>query len=147
MTVFFGRWNRLISTCAALIKDSQALTIFLAIGFLTLTACTPSTPIREFASKNAISLKYSAYDSVPTITAEAREMAAKHCAQYGKHANYKGGNAVNAFTTEETHQFACEDTKTDDSAIIAAQSQRPEYQAPLQTSCSTVGSFTNCYSY
>jgi hypothetical protein len=146
--MFIRRWNRPVATYAVHIKDRQASARFLAIGFLlALTACAPSAPVREFASKNAISLKYSAYDSVPTLTAQAREMAIQHCAQYGKHANYKGGNAVNAFTTEETHQFACEDTKTDDSAVIAAQSKRSTYQAPMQTSCSTVGSFTNCYSY
>lgn len=83
-------------------------------------------------------------------------MAVQHCAKQGKYANYKGGNAINAFSTEEIHHFACEKTKTDDSAVIAAQSQRPThvtvpvhqpYQAPRQTSCSSIGTFTNCYSY
>jgi len=127
-----------------------------ASAFLSVAACAPSTPVQDFASKNGISLRYSAYDSVPTLTAEAREMAVQHCAEHGKHANYKGGNAANAFTTEEIHQFACEKTKTDDSAVIAAQSKRPtyiavptyqSYRAPQQTSCMTVGDFINCQSY
>ncbi len=80
-------------------------------------------------------------------------MAVQHCAKFGKYANYRGGNAVNAFTAEEIHQFACESTKTDDSAVIAAQSRRPTYVevpthvVPQQTSCTTTGHITNCYSY
>lgn len=120
---------------------------------LALCACVPTAPVADFASKNGIAIRYSAYDTVPTLTAEAREMAIQHCAKYGKHANYRGGNAVNAFTAEEIHQFACESTKTDDSAVIAAQSQRPSYievptyVAPQQTTCTTTGHLTNCYSY
>ena len=61
---------------------------------------------------------------MPTLTAEAREMAIQHCAKYKKFANYMGGNAANAITAEEIHQFACENTKTDDSRVIAGQSKR-----------------------
>jgi len=92
---------------------------------LVLTACSSTSPSTEFSSENGISLRYSAYDSVPTLTAEAREMAIQHCAKYGKFANYIGGNAANLLTAEEIHQFACGNTKTDDSAMIAAQSVRP----------------------
>ena len=83
--------------------------------------------MQDYASENSISLRYSAYDSVPTLTSEARDAAIKHCAKYGKYANYQGGNAVNAMSTEEIHRFACEDRKTDDSAVIAGQSDRPSY--------------------
>jgi hypothetical protein len=84
-----------------------------------------SAPITQFASENGIALRYSAYDSVPTLTAEAREIAIQHCAKYGKFANYRGGNSANLLTAEEVHQFVCENKKTDDSAMIAAQSKRP----------------------
>lgn len=92
---------------------------------LLLVACTTGPPTQDFASENGISIKYSAYDSVPTLTAEARELAVQHCAKYGKFANYRGGNAVSEFTAEEIHQFACEDVKTDDGVVIAGQSNRP----------------------
>ncbi|WP_146184009.1 hypothetical protein [Aliiroseovarius pelagivivens] len=87
----------------------------------------PTTPMAEYASENAISIRYSAYDTVPTLTAEAQDMAVKHCAKYGKFANYRGGNAANALTTEEIHRFACERRKTDDGSVIAGQSRRPGY--------------------
>ncbi|WP_428516584.1 hypothetical protein [Roseovarius sp.] len=102
--------------------------IAIAPFFLILAGCmSPTSPVQEYASETSISLRYSAYDSVPTLTSEARDMAVRHCAQYGKHANYQGGNAANALTTEEIHRFACESKKTDDSAVIAGQSQRPGY--------------------
>ena len=93
--------------------------------FVLVAACTPTAPVPDYASANSITLRYSAYDSVPTLTSEARDAAIKHCAKYGKYANYQGGNAVNAMSTEELHRFACEDRKTDDSAVIAGQSRRP----------------------
>ncbi len=121
---------------------------------VSLLGCTTGTPTVDYASENGISLKYSAWDTVPTLTAEARDIAVKHCAKYGKHANYRGGNAVNAMiSAEELHQFACENAKTDDSGIIAAQSDRPDYvpvpvyQPPTQTTCNTVGTSTNCVTY
>lgn len=131
----------------------------MATGLLCIAACSPTAPVPEFASESGISLRYSAYDSVPTLTAQARDVAVKHCAQYGKFANYRGGNAVSPISAEEIHQFACESTKADDSAIIAAQSKRPEYvpvptyqptpvyQPNTYTNCTTVGISTNCISY
>ncbi|MCV2873602.1 hypothetical protein OEZ71_14970 [Defluviimonas sp. WL0050] len=92
-----------------------------------LAACTPTTPTLHFASENAVALRYHAYDEVPTLTAQALDEAARHCAKYGKFANYKGGNAVNALSTEEIHQFSCDKTKSDDSAVIGGQARRPSY--------------------
>lgn len=120
-----------------------------------VSACAPTPAQQDYVSKNVISFKYSAYDAVPTLTAEAIDKATEHCAQYGKYANYKGGRAVNLYSTEEIHQFACEAKKTDDSAIIAQQSQRPDYiyvpsvavSTPTHTSCNTLGTFTNCTTY
>ncbi len=121
---------------------------------LVLAACTTGTLTQEFASENGISLKYSAWDTVPTLTAEASDIATRHCATYGKFANYRGGNAVNALVSaEEVHKFACEKTKADDNAVIAAQSTRPDYvvvpvySSPTQTSCTTAGASTNCVTY
>ncbi len=99
-----------------------------------VSACSPSNAVQEYASENTVSFRYSAYDSVPTLTAEARDKAAKHCAQYGKYANYQGGNAANAWTAEEIHTFACEDFKTNDGAVVAGQSDRPDFvYVPVQT--------------
>lgn len=132
-----------------------ALQISALSGAVALAACAPSPAEQDYASQNAISFKYEAWDEVPTLTAEAIDKAVQHCAQYGKYANYKGGRAVNAFSAEEIHQFACEDRKTDDSAIIAQQSKRPDYvyipavsaQTPTYTNCNTIGTFTNCTTY
>ncbi|MBR9765844.1 MAG: hypothetical protein GYB53_20575 [Rhodobacteraceae bacterium] len=102
--------------------------LLVAAPYLILAGCmSPTSPVQEYASENSISLRYSAYDSVPTLTGEARDMAIEHCARYGKFANYQGGNAANALTAEEIHRFSCESRKTDDSAVIAGQSQRPGY--------------------
>ncbi len=101
---------------------------YLVICTIVVSGCVkPSPPTQDYASSNGISLRYSAYDSVPTLTAEARDAAIAHCAKFGKHANYQGGNAVNAFSTDEVHRFACESKKTDDSIVIAGQSKRPGY--------------------
>ena len=101
--------------------------VIITVFTLSLTACNATSPMTNFASENGISLRYSAYDSVPTLTAEAREKAIQHCATYGKFANYRGGNSVNQLSAEEIHQFACEKKKTDDSVILAAQTKRPGY--------------------
>lgn len=89
---------------------------------LGLAACAPTAPVKDFTSQNGISLKYSAFDEIPTLTPEAQDMAIQHCAQYGKFANYRGANAPNPLTAEEVHRFVCEKMKTDDSEVIAAQS-------------------------
>ncbi len=96
--------------------------------FIMLAGCVaPTAPVQDYASENSITLRYSAYDSVPTLTSEARDMAINHCSKFGKYANYQGGNAVNALSSEELHRFACEKQKTDDGAVIAGQSKRPSY--------------------
>lgn len=92
-----------------------------------LSGCMATAPIQHFASPNGIALRYEAYDEIPTLTPEARELAIQHCAKYGKYANYKGGNAVSPLSAEEIHTFECDNVKRDDSAIIAAQSVRPTY--------------------
>ena len=92
-----------------------------------LVGCVSTPPSQTYSSETGITLKYSAYDSVPTLTAEARDMAVKHCAKFGKFANYRGGSSANAITADEIHQFACEKQKTDDGTVIAGQSERPSY--------------------
>ena len=73
-----------------------------------LISCSPSTPQITFASENTISIKYSAYDWVPTVTAEAIDMAIKHCAKYNKGMRLISSNAENPLSTEEIHTFMCE---------------------------------------
>ena len=67
----------------------------------------PTKPIVLYASENTIALKYSAYDSRPTVTAEAIDMAVNHCAKYGKGMKLLSSNAVSAFSTGEIHTFMC----------------------------------------
>ncbi|MBY6158500.1 hypothetical protein [Pseudooceanicola nitratireducens] len=100
--------------------------ILMALSAIALvSACSTATsPVQKYASPHSITLNYSAYDMVPTLTSEARDMAIDHCAKYGKFANYQGGNAVNPLSSEETHRFACESRKTDDGKVIAGQSNR-----------------------
>ncbi len=100
--------------------------LILSAVVLSISACAPSNAIQDYGSENTVSFRYSAWDSVPTLTAEARDKAAAHCAKYGKHANYKGGNAVNLYTSEEIHTFSCDAVKIDDGNVIAGQSQRPD---------------------
>ena len=77
--------------------------------FYLLVGCqTPTKPIVHFSSENTISLKYSAYDIVPTVSAEAIDMAIKHCAKYGKGMKYVQGTAANMYSTQELHTFMCE---------------------------------------
>ena len=105
-------------------RVSKSVTI---IGVVLIPACTPSPPVEDYASENTISFRYNAYDSVPTLTAETRDKAIKHCAQFGKFANYKGGSAVNAmWSTGEIHTFACDEVKTDDGVVLAGQNKRPD---------------------
>ena len=100
--------------------------IVLMATVIATVGCRPTAPIQDHASENVVSFRYNAYASVPTLTAEALDKAMRHCARFGKFANYKGGAAVSEWTTEEVHTFACEDTKTDDGAVIAGQSRRTD---------------------
>ena len=82
--------------------------IFLFLGLIGLTACmTPTKPTIHFASANAIAIKYSAYDMLPTVTAEAIDMAVEHCKKHGKGMKLISSNAANSFTTQEIHTFMC----------------------------------------
>jgi hypothetical protein len=82
--------------------------IFLFLVLIGLTACfSPSKPIIHFASENSIALKYSAYDALPTVTAEALDMAVKHCEKHGKGMKLVSSNAANLYTTTEIHTFMC----------------------------------------
>lgn len=105
-------------------KHIRAIYMVAATG--VISACTPSPPVQDYASENAISFKYTAWDSVPTLTAETIDKAIQHCAQFGKFANYKGGSALNSWTAEEVHTFTCDDSKLDDGTVIAGQSRRPD---------------------
>lgn len=76
---------------------------------LILAGCgsAPTKPNIHYASENTIALKYHAYGMLPTVTAEAIDMAIKHCEKYGKGMKLVSSNASNAFTTEELHTFMC----------------------------------------
>tara|TARA_B110000967_G_C18567843_1_gene403369 strand:+ start:131 stop:400 length:270 start_codon:yes stop_codon:yes gene_type:complete len=82
--------------------------LFSLIISSVLIGCSPSTPKITFASENTISLQYSAYDYGPTLTAEAIDMAIKHCAKYNKGMRLISSNAASLYSTEEIHTFMCE---------------------------------------
>ena len=73
-----------------------------------LIGCSPSTPQITFASENTIEIKYNAFDIGPTVTAEAIDIAIKHCAQYNKGMRLVSSNAASLYSTEEIHTFMCE---------------------------------------
>ena len=82
--------------------------MFLFFVLVVLSACiTPSKPTIHYASANAIAIKYSAYDILPTVTAEAIDMAVEHCKKHGKGMKLVSSNAANKLTTEEIHTFMC----------------------------------------
>ena len=72
-----------------------------------VSGCMPTKPIVHYASENTFAVKYSAYDTLPTVTAEAIDMAVNHCAKYGKGMKLVSSNAVNGLTTLEIHTFMC----------------------------------------
>ena len=83
--------------------------IFIILSFvLTVTGCfSPSKPSIHFASENSIAIKYNAYDVLPTVTAEAIDMAVEHCKKHGKGMKLVSSNAANPLTTAEIHTFMC----------------------------------------
>ena len=82
--------------------------VFLLFALIGLNACfTPSKPTIHFASENSIALKYSAYDALPTVTAEAIDMAIEHCKKHGKGMKLVSSNAANLYTAQEIHTFMC----------------------------------------
>ena len=70
------------------------LLILLSLG---LYGCSPTKPIVHYASENTISINYSAYDYAQTVTAEAIDMAIRHCASYGKGMKLVSSNAVSPY--------------------------------------------------
>ena len=85
------------------------------LSLLVLAACAPSKPEIKYASENSIEIVYSAYDMKPTVTAEAIDIAVKHCAKHGKGFKYVSGNALNVMTsTKEIHTFMCTNDLVDE---------------------------------
>ena len=90
--------------------------LFVALSACALTACgmAPTKPVVDFSSENSISLRYSAYGYTPTVSAEAIDMAAKHCSKHGKGFKLVSSNAAGGMTTEEIHTFLCTNDFTDE---------------------------------
>jgi hypothetical protein len=65
-------------------------------------------PTIEYADDALVTIKYKAYYSAPYLTPAASDMAARHCAEYGKSAYYKGANVPSQWSTVELHEFRCE---------------------------------------
>ena len=87
----------------------------LAICFcLCVAGCSATSPVIHYASENTLELRYKAYDSQPTLTAEAIDLAVRHCEKYGKGVKHVSSRAVNLFTTKESHTFMCTNDFTDE---------------------------------
>jgi len=89
----------------------------LIVGFVAVLGCAgaPTKPQVHYASENSITLKYHAYDMGPTVTAEAIDMAIKHCEKFGKGMKLISSNAANAmWSTAELHTFMCTNNFVDE---------------------------------
>ena len=89
----------------------KKLLIMLLMTSGLLGCQTTTKPVVGYATENVISYRYHAYDMMPTLPIEVRDMAQKHCAQFGKNAVYKGYKPVHLLTTEQDHSFICETQK------------------------------------
>ena len=76
----------------------------------TIAGCgqMASEPTIEYADDALVTIKYKAYYSAPYLTPQASDMAARHCAEHGKSAYYKGASVPNLLSTVELHEFRCE---------------------------------------
>jgi hypothetical protein len=91
------------------------LTYIVPLILFSLVACGPSKPEIKYAGENSIEIVYSAYDIKPTVTAEAIDIAAKHCEKNGKGFKYVSGSAYNVMTsTKEIHTFMCTNDLVDE---------------------------------
>ena len=61
----------------------------------------------QYASENSIAITYNAYDVIPTVTAQAIDMAVRHCQKYGKKMTLISSNQKNMNSPEEIHTFMC----------------------------------------
>ena len=78
------------------------------LSLLVLAACAPSKPEIKYASENTIQLVYSAYDIKTTLSAEAIDIAIKHCGKYDKGFKHLSSNALNPMiSAKEIHTFLC----------------------------------------
>ena len=85
------------------------------LSLLVLVACGPSKPEIKYAGENSIEIVYAAYGMKPTVTAEAIDIAAKHCEKNGKGFKYVSGNAYNVMTSaKEIHTFMCTNDLVDE---------------------------------
>jgi hypothetical protein len=98
--------------------SSIKFVLIILVGVVVSSGCSPTKPQVAYQSENAFSLTYEAYGMRPTITAEARDIAARHCAKYGKNAFYKGGRPLSMVSTSEIHDFTCEINKNELSGSV-----------------------------
>jgi hypothetical protein len=92
--------------------------IFLAV-VITLVGCGAGTHTALNSSKNGIVISYDAYGMVPTLTADAKQMAIKHCASYYKDAQYIGWEIPSPLLTKENHGFECVEREIDSNVLVA----------------------------
>lgn len=87
--------------------------LVLLIFILFAVGCgTPTKPTIYSATENSISIKYHAFDVLPTVTAEAIDMAVKHCNKYGRGMKHVSSNGT-GLSFAEIHTFICTNDFTD----------------------------------
>jgi len=60
------------------------LKTYFSLIYLVACSASPTKPIIHYASENTIAIRYSAYDMLHALTAEAIDMAIKHCKKLDK---------------------------------------------------------------
>ena len=92
---------------------------YLLIPLILLTGCSAKNYDTVSSSEKGIVVSYNAYGAAPTLTPEAREMAARHCAKFYKEAEYVGWDIPNIMLTEEHHGFECVQGEINMPALMA----------------------------
>lgn len=93
---------------------------YIVFSLVFLVACSANNYATVNSSKNGIVLAYDAYGMTPTLTEEAKGMAARHCSQFHKDAYYIGWEIPNPLLTKEHHGFECVERDIDTGVLLAS---------------------------
>jgi hypothetical protein len=80
---------------------------FISLVVTLLTGCTSTGKhVVKYSSEHAITIGYHGFGILPIVTPEARDTAARHCAEYDRKAVYQ--DVTYGISTYELHNFTCE---------------------------------------
>ena len=101
--------------CYHYVMNNLILRSGLFLALCLLLGCQSTKAVVNYASENVVSYRFKVYDFTlrTSLPVEVRDLAAKHCAKYGKNAIYRGGKPTNALSSEEIHDFTCERGKVE----------------------------------